>query len=60
MRAFSGSLVDMKGLIQKQRLEKDALLEQFAYMDSSLTVVSDQIRDAESLIGNSRISSQQG
>jgi len=56
MQAFSGSLVDMKSVIQKQRLEKDELLEQFAYMGSSLAVVSDQIKDVESLIGNSRIS----
>ncbi|MDY6952091.1 MAG: dynamin family protein [Thermodesulfobacteriota bacterium] len=56
MRAFSGSLADMKSVIQKQRLEKDELLEQFAYMGSSLTVVSDQIKDIEGRIGNSRIS----
>ncbi|MDY6990222.1 MAG: dynamin family protein [Thermodesulfobacteriota bacterium] len=56
MQAFSGSLVDMKSVIQKQRLEKDELLDQFAYMGSSLTIVSDQIKDVESLIGNSRIS----
>ena len=56
MRAFSGSLLDMKSVIQKQQLEKDELVEQFAYMGSSLNAVSDQIKDVERLVENSGMS----
>jgi len=51
--AFSGSLVDMKGLIEKQQLAEDELLEEFASMGMSLNAVLGQIMEVEGLVGSS-------
>jgi hypothetical protein len=47
MGAFSGSLLDMKGLIEKEQLAKDDLLEEFASMGRSLDGVLGRIKEVE-------------
>ena len=48
--AFTGSLLDMKGLIQNERVAKDQLIEQFASMKTSLNVALDHIGELEELM----------
>jgi hypothetical protein len=56
MTALAGSLVDMKSLIENQRVTKDHLVRQFASMQTPLTAVLDQIRDVERLMESQSIS----
>ena len=56
MTALAGSLVDMKSLIENQRVTKDHLVRQFASMQTPLTAVLDQIRDVETLMESQSIS----
>ena len=50
VRAFTGSLLDMKGLIEDERLAKDQLVQQFASMQTSLKVALGQIDEVERLV----------
>jgi GTPase SAR1 family protein len=49
-RAFTGSLLDMKGLMENERVAKDQLVEQFASMQTSLKAVLDHIGEVEGLV----------
>ncbi len=50
MTAFSGSLLDIRSLIEDKRLVKHLLVKQFASMEQSLNAVLDKIRDVERLV----------
>jgi GTPase SAR1 family protein len=50
VRAFTGSLLDMKGLIEDERVAKDQLVQQFASMQTSLKVALDHIGEVERLV----------
>jgi hypothetical protein len=54
MTAFTGSLLDMKSLMENERVTKNQLVRQFASMQRSLTVVLDQISDVEKLVEGHR------
>jgi hypothetical protein len=49
-RAFTGSLLDMKGLMENERVAKDQLVEQFASMQRSLKAALDHIGEVEGLV----------
>ena len=51
-RAFTGSLLDMKGLIENERVAKDQLVERFASMQTSLKVALDHIGEVERLVAS--------
>ncbi len=50
MRTFSGSLQDMKGLVDNERVAKDQLVEQFASMQTSLSLLVEKIANIEQLV----------
>jgi GTPase SAR1 family protein len=49
-RAFTGSLLDMKALMENERVAKHQLVEQFASMQTSLKAVLDHIGEVEGLV----------
>jgi len=50
MRAFTGSLSDMTGLIDSQREERDQVVEELASLDKSISAVFGRVRKAERLL----------
>ncbi len=50
MTAFSGSLLDVRGLIESEREAKDDLIKRFASMQTDLNKTLDKIRDVERLV----------
>ncbi len=50
MRAFTGNLSDMKGLIENKGLAKDRLAEELASMQTSLNVALKETRTLEKLV----------
>ena len=51
MRAFTGSLSDMSGLVENQRAERDRVVEELASLETSAGEVLERIRKAEGLLG---------
>jgi hypothetical protein len=47
MRAFTGSVSDMRGLIENQRMARDQIVKEFVSLESSASAVLNKVREAE-------------
>ena len=56
MRAFTGSLSDMSGLIENQRLAKDQIIEEFVSLKKLVGTLLDKVREAERLLEGESLS----
>jgi GTPase SAR1 family protein len=50
MRAFTGSLSDMRGLIENQQMARDHMIEEFGALRTSVDTLLGRVRDAERLL----------
>jgi Mg2+ and Co2+ transporter CorA len=56
MRAFTGSLSDMSGSIENQRVAKDQIIEEFVSLKKSVGTLLDKVKEAERLLEGQSIS----
>jgi hypothetical protein len=56
MRAFTGSLSDMSGLIKNQRATKDQMIEEFVFLKKSLSGVLDKVMEVEAQLEGESVS----
>jgi GTPase SAR1 family protein len=50
MRAFTGSVSDMRGLIENQRMARDQIVHEFVSLETSAGAVLNKVREAERLL----------
>ncbi|UCG80722.1 MAG: dynamin family protein [Desulfobacterales bacterium] len=56
MRAFTGSLSDMSGLIKNQRATREQMIEEFVSLKKSLSGVIDKVREVEEQLESESVS----
>jgi hypothetical protein len=56
MRAFTGSLSDISGLIENQRMARDQIIKEFASLKESVSAVLDKVKEAERLLEGESVS----
>jgi hypothetical protein len=56
MRAFTGSLSDMSGLIENQHTDRDQMITEFVSLKKSVGAVLDKVKEAERLLEGEGVS----
>ena len=56
MRAFTGSLSDMSGLIENQSMARDRMITEFVSLKESVSAVLDKVKTAERLLDGEGVS----
>ena len=56
MRAFTGSLSDISGLIENQRMARDQIIKEFVSLKESVSAVLDKVKEAERLLEGESLS----
>jgi hypothetical protein len=56
MRAFTGSVSDMRGLIENERMARDQIVKEFVSLESSASAVLNKVREAERHLADQGVS----